>query len=185
MTCYRHVGKHVLTDRTLTAISSIPAVYRSLLSRVWLHWWRDAQSNLRGSRPAHRGGPDHALARVRARARARERTGARAQTQLLTGACALDACSCSCSHVRAENTTSHAPVHAQAVRGHPAGRRPWAVVMCGAAHAQARIHPQAILVTYDENVVSYVQLTAIYWHNIDPTDGTGQFCDKGLFRCVH
>merc|ERR1711998_439234 len=40
-------------------------------------------------------------------------------------------------------------------------------------------HIEAILVTYDESVVSYSQLTAVYWHNIDPTDGTGQFCDKG------
>jgi peptide-methionine (S)-S-oxide reductase len=27
--------------------------------------------------------------------------------------------------------------------------------------------------------VSYAQLTAVYWHNVDPTDGGGQFCDRG------
>jgi peptide-methionine (S)-S-oxide reductase len=28
-------------------------------------------------------------------------------------------------------------------------------------------------------VVSYQQLLDVYWHNIDPFDNAGQFCDKG------
>jgi methionine-S-sulfoxide reductase len=34
-------------------------------------------------------------------------------------------------------------------------------------------------VTYDPAKVTYGQLLDVFWRNIDPTDGTGQFCDKG------
>jgi peptide-methionine (S)-S-oxide reductase len=27
--------------------------------------------------------------------------------------------------------------------------------------------------------VSYERLLRVYWHNVDPFDGTGQFCDRG------
>lgn len=40
-------------------------------------------------------------------------------------------------------------------------------------------HYEAIEVHYDPNVVSYNELLEVFWHNIDPTDGAGQFCDKG------
>ena len=33
--------------------------------------------------------------------------------------------------------------------------------------------------TYDEQVVSFAQLTAIFWYNVDPLNGNGQFCDNG------
>ena len=40
-------------------------------------------------------------------------------------------------------------------------------------------HYESVRVTYDPNRVSYEQLLAVYWVNVDPFDATGQFCDKG------
>ena len=40
-------------------------------------------------------------------------------------------------------------------------------------------HRESIQVEYDPRRTSYAKLLAIYWHNIDPTQGDGQFCDRG------
>ena len=40
-------------------------------------------------------------------------------------------------------------------------------------------HYEAVEITYDPNKVSYKQLLAHFWINIDPFDAKGQFCDKG------
>ncbi len=40
-------------------------------------------------------------------------------------------------------------------------------------------HAEAIEVTYDPAKVGYRQLLDVFWHNVDPTDGDGQFCDRG------
>lgn len=40
-------------------------------------------------------------------------------------------------------------------------------------------HTEAIQVTYDPNKISYQELLKVFWHNIDPLDGGGQFCDRG------
>tara|TARA_R110000868_G_scaffold363736_3_gene626124 strand:- start:667 stop:1269 length:603 start_codon:yes stop_codon:yes gene_type:complete len=40
-------------------------------------------------------------------------------------------------------------------------------------------HYEAIEVIYDASKVSYKQLLTTFWHNVDPLDATGQFCDKG------
>jgi len=40
-------------------------------------------------------------------------------------------------------------------------------------------HAEAILVSYDPTQVSYQQLLATFWKNVDPVDGGGQFCDRG------
>lgn len=40
-------------------------------------------------------------------------------------------------------------------------------------------HAEALQVIYDPDKVTYVQLLARYWRNVDPTDGRGQFCDRG------
>jgi len=40
-------------------------------------------------------------------------------------------------------------------------------------------HAEAVQVTYDPAKVTYQQLVDWYWHNIDPFDAKGQFCDKG------
>jgi peptide-methionine (S)-S-oxide reductase len=36
-----------------------------------------------------------------------------------------------------------------------------------------------VQVTYDPTEVSYATLLDVFWHNIDPVDNRGQFCDKG------
>lgn len=40
-------------------------------------------------------------------------------------------------------------------------------------------HYEAVEITYDPSIVSYQELLDYYWVNIDPFDGSGQFCDKG------
>ncbi|WP_405242201.1 peptide-methionine (S)-S-oxide reductase MsrA [Lentisalinibacter salinarum] len=40
-------------------------------------------------------------------------------------------------------------------------------------------HAEVVQVTYDPEVVSYETLLAVYWRNVDPFDGGGQFCDRG------
>lgn len=40
-------------------------------------------------------------------------------------------------------------------------------------------HYEALRVVYDPQVVSYAELLQVFWHNVDPTDARGQFCDKG------
>jgi peptide-methionine (S)-S-oxide reductase len=43
-----------------------------------------------------------------------------------------------------------------------------------------RGHYEAISVDYDPVKVSYERLLDLYWHNVDPFDDSGQFCDKGF-----
>ncbi|HEV2721347.1 MAG TPA: peptide-methionine (S)-S-oxide reductase MsrA [Thermoanaerobaculia bacterium] len=40
-------------------------------------------------------------------------------------------------------------------------------------------HRESVQVVYDPRRVTYAQLLDVFWHNIDPTDNTGQFCDHG------
>ncbi len=40
-------------------------------------------------------------------------------------------------------------------------------------------HYEVIEITYDPSRISYQQLVDIYWRNVDPFDGGGQFCDRG------
>jgi len=40
-------------------------------------------------------------------------------------------------------------------------------------------HIEAIRVLYDPTHVTYGQLLEVFWHNVDPTQENGQFCDKG------
>ena len=40
-------------------------------------------------------------------------------------------------------------------------------------------HLEAVRVTYDPSKISYRRLLDVFWHNVDPTDGGGQFCDRG------
>ncbi|MEE4361137.1 MAG: peptide-methionine (S)-S-oxide reductase MsrA [Pseudomonadales bacterium] len=40
-------------------------------------------------------------------------------------------------------------------------------------------HYEAVRVRFDPSVVSYAELLDVFWHNVDPTDARGQFCDKG------
>jgi peptide-methionine (S)-S-oxide reductase len=40
-------------------------------------------------------------------------------------------------------------------------------------------HRESVEVVYDPRKVTYAQLLDTFWHNIDPTDNSGQFCDHG------
>lgn len=40
-------------------------------------------------------------------------------------------------------------------------------------------HYEAVRVTYDPSIISYDRLLQAFWENIDPTDGGGQFADRG------
>ncbi|MEN9221719.1 MAG: peptide-methionine (S)-S-oxide reductase MsrA [Thermostichus sp. BF3_bins_97] len=40
-------------------------------------------------------------------------------------------------------------------------------------------HYEVVQVAYDPEVVTYPELLEVFWRNVDPFDGTGQFCDKG------
>ncbi|MGK2915671.1 MAG: peptide-methionine (S)-S-oxide reductase MsrA [Porticoccaceae bacterium] len=40
-------------------------------------------------------------------------------------------------------------------------------------------HAEAVEVIYDSAQVGYQELLSTFWHNIDPVDGGGQFCDRG------
>lgn len=40
-------------------------------------------------------------------------------------------------------------------------------------------HYEAVKIEFDPSKVDYGQLLEVFWRNIDPFDGNGQFCDKG------
>ena len=40
-------------------------------------------------------------------------------------------------------------------------------------------HYEAVEITYDSSKVRYEDLLTAFWHSVDPTDGGGQFCDRG------
>lgn len=40
-------------------------------------------------------------------------------------------------------------------------------------------HAEVLQVTYDPARLTYQQLLDVYWRNVDPHDGGGQFCDRG------
>lgn len=41
-------------------------------------------------------------------------------------------------------------------------------------------HYEAVKVIYDPQTVTYSELVEYFWRHIDPTDGGGQFCDRGF-----
>jgi peptide-methionine (S)-S-oxide reductase len=40
-------------------------------------------------------------------------------------------------------------------------------------------HAEVVQVVYDPDEVAYEELLEVFWRNIDPLDGGGQFCDRG------
>ena len=40
-------------------------------------------------------------------------------------------------------------------------------------------HYESVQVTFDPAKTSYARLLDLFWHGIDPTQGDGQFCDRG------
>lgn len=43
----------------------------------------------------------------------------------------------------------------------------------------ATSHYEALQVTYDPSRTTYEAMLDLFWHNVDPTQGNGQFCDHG------
>jgi peptide-methionine (S)-S-oxide reductase len=41
-------------------------------------------------------------------------------------------------------------------------------------------HREAVKITFDPAVTDYETLLATFWRTVDPTDGSGQFCDRGF-----
>ena len=41
-------------------------------------------------------------------------------------------------------------------------------------------YKEAVKVEFDPNLISYDQLLDIFWHNVDPFNAEGQFCDRGF-----
>ncbi len=41
-------------------------------------------------------------------------------------------------------------------------------------------HREAVQIFYDPSKVSYEMLLDVFWRSVDPTDGGGQFCDRGV-----
>src|SRR5438270_5705917 len=40
-------------------------------------------------------------------------------------------------------------------------------------------HRESVEIVFDPTKISYAKLLDVFWHNIDPADNDGQFCDKG------
>lgn len=40
-------------------------------------------------------------------------------------------------------------------------------------------HAESVQVLYDPAKITYAKLLDAYWHNVDPTQSSGQFCDHG------
>ena len=47
-------------------------------------------------------------------------------------------------------------------------------------YMQKTDHREAVLVYYNPEKIGYDELLEVFWHNIDPTDGDGQFFDRGF-----
>jgi peptide-methionine (S)-S-oxide reductase len=42
-------------------------------------------------------------------------------------------------------------------------------------------HIEVVRVSYDDSVISFAKVIRFFLRNIDPTDGDGQFCDRGAY----
>jgi peptide-methionine (S)-S-oxide reductase len=40
-------------------------------------------------------------------------------------------------------------------------------------------HAEAVQIVYDPERIDYPHLLEVFWHNVDPLDAGGQFCDRG------
>lgn len=65
----------------------------------------------------------------------------------------------------------------QAVSGYTGGTEPQPTYSQVSAHGTS--HYEAVRVVYDPTQVTYAELLQVFWHNIDPTQADGQFCDRG------
>ena len=77
----------------------------------------------------------------------------------------------------AEDAFEGTPGVLSVVSGYTGGREKNPTYEQVSAHRTG--HLEAIEVAYDPARVTYEQLLDRFWHNVDPLDGRGQFCDQG------
>ncbi|XSG83113.1 MAG: peptide-methionine (S)-S-oxide reductase MsrA [Methyloligella sp. ZOD6] len=72
-----------------------------------------------------------------------------------------------------EDAFDHVKGVTETISGYAGGTKP------NPSYGSHEGYKEAVKVTYDPAKVSYAELLDTYWHNIDPFDPRGQFCDKG------
>ncbi|MGK2922328.1 MAG: peptide-methionine (S)-S-oxide reductase MsrA [Methyloceanibacter sp.] len=78
-----------------------------------------------------------------------------------------------------EDVFDHVDGVTETVSGYAGGKTP------NPTYGSHKGYVEALKVTYDPSKVTYAKLLEHYWHNIDPFDPSGQFCDKGpAYRTV-
>jgi peptide-methionine (S)-S-oxide reductase len=78
-----------------------------------------------------------------------------------------------------EDVFDHVDGVTETVSGYAGGKTP------DPTYGSHKGYVEALKVTYDPSKVTYAKLLDHYWHNIDPFDPSGQFCDKGpAYRTV-
>lgn len=78
-----------------------------------------------------------------------------------------------------EDVFDHVDGVTETVSGYAGGKTP------DPTYGSHKGYVEALKVTYDPSKVTYAKLLDHYWHNIDPFDSSGQFCDKGpAYRTV-
>lgn len=70
----------------------------------------------------------------------------------------------------------YAPGVVEVVSGYAGGTNDYPTYRNHASYG----HYEVVLVEYDPSKTSYETLVGYTWRNIDPFDGKGQFCDKGI-----
>lgn len=66
----------------------------------------------------------------------------------------------------------------EAVSGYAGGEQPNPTYE--QVYTQQTDHREAVQVVYDPSLIPYGQLLDLFWRSIDPTDGGGQFVDRGF-----
>lgn len=81
-----------------------------------------------------------------------------------------------CGESEFRNHTSHEPLHGiSSLRvGYAGGTHP------NPTYESHEGYKEAVKIEFDPAIISYDQLLDIFWHNVDPFDSKGQFCDKGF-----
>ncbi|SNZ21655.1 peptide-methionine (S)-S-oxide reductase [Cohaesibacter gelatinilyticus] len=75
-----------------------------------------------------------------------------------------------------ESDFDHVPGVVETISGYSGGQTTENVTYKN--HVAAR-HREVLKIKYDPSKISYDKLLDIFWRSVDPTDGGGQFCDRG------
>jgi peptide-methionine (S)-S-oxide reductase len=78
-----------------------------------------------------------------------------------------------------EDAFDHVDGVTETISGYAGGTKP------NPTYGDHEGYQEAVRVNYDPAKVTYARLLDTYWHNIDPFDANGQFCDQGnAYRSV-